>query len=60
VGSLPAGIEPFITGRSFGSFSIAGLSTVGTGGLVGSPDSLHLQNIYSFGDDLYYHREKHN
>jgi hypothetical protein len=60
VGSLPAGIEPFIAGRSFGSFSIAGQSTVGTGRLVGPPDSLHLQNIYSFGDDLYYQREKHN
>jgi outer membrane receptor protein involved in Fe transport len=27
---------------------------------VGPPDSLHLQNIYSFGDELYYQREKHN
>ena len=60
VGSLPAGIEPFIAGRPFGSFSIANLSTVGNGRLVGPPDSLHLQNIYSFGDDLYYQREKHN
>jgi hypothetical protein len=60
VGSLPAGIEPFITGRPFGSFSIANLSPVGVGRLVGPPDSLHLQNIYSFGDDLYYQRGKHN
>lgn len=60
VGSLPAGIQPFIAGRPFGSFSIANLSPVGTGRLVGPPDSLHLQNIYSFGDDLYYQRGKHN
>jgi hypothetical protein len=60
VGSLPAGIEPFIAGRPFGSFSIANLSTVGVGRLVGPPDSLHLQNIYSFGDDLFYKRGKHS
>ena len=60
VGSLPAGIEPFIAGRSFGSFSITNLAPVGTGRLVGPPDSLHLQNIYSFGDDLYYQRGKHS
>ena len=60
VGSLPAGIEPFIAGSPFGSFSIANLSPIGLGRLVGPPDSLHLQNIYSFGDDLYYQREKHN
>jgi hypothetical protein len=60
VGSLPAGIEPFIVGRPFGSFSIANLTTVGMGLLVGPPDSLHLQNIYSFGDDLYYQRGKHS
>jgi Carboxypeptidase regulatory-like domain len=60
VGSLPAGIEPFITGRPFGFFSITNLTTVGTGRLVGPPDSLHLQNIYSFGDDLYYQRGKHS
>lgn len=59
VGSLPVGLEPFITGRPFGSFSIANLSPVGVGRLVGPPDSLHLQNIYSFGDDLYYQRGKH-
>jgi hypothetical protein len=59
VGLLPTGIEPFITGRQFGSFSIANLTTVGIGRLVGPPDSLHLQNIYSFGDDLYYQRGKH-
>jgi Carboxypeptidase regulatory-like domain/TonB dependent receptor len=60
VGSLPSGIEPFIAGRSFGSFSITNLTTVGTGRLVGPPDSLHLQNIYSFGDDLYYQRGRHS
>ena len=60
VGSLPAGIEPFITGRPFGSFSITNLATVGIGRLVGPPDSLHLQNIYSFGDDLNYQRGKHS
>jgi hypothetical protein len=27
---------------------------------VGPPDSLHLQNIYSFGDDLYYQRGRHS
>src|SRR4029077_6349984 len=54
VGSLPTGIVPFIAGRAFGSFSIANLTSVGNGRLVGPPDSLHLQNIYSFGDDLYY------
>ena len=59
VGSLPAGIEPFVAGRPFGSFSITNLTTVGSGRLVGPPDSLHLQNIYSFGDDLYYQRGKH-
>jgi len=56
VGSLPTGIEPFIVGRPFGSFSITNLSTVGIGRLVGPPDSLHLQNIYSVGDDLYHQR----
>jgi hypothetical protein len=60
VGSLPAGIEPFITGSPFGSFSITNLTPVGLGRLVGPPDSLHLQNIYSFGDDLYYQRGKHS
>jgi hypothetical protein len=59
VGSLPNGIEPFISGRSFGSFSITSLSAVGVGRLVGPPDSLHLQNIYSVGDDLFYQRGKH-
>jgi Carboxypeptidase regulatory-like domain len=59
VGSLPAGIKPFIAGRAFGSFSITNLAPVGTGRLVGPPESLHLQNIYSFGDDLYYQRGKH-
>jgi hypothetical protein len=60
VGSLPTGIEPFITGRPFGSLMITNLATVGVGRLVGPPDSLHLQNIYSFGDDLYYQRGKHS
>jgi hypothetical protein len=60
VGSLPAGIEPFISGRPFGSFMITNLTPVGNGRLVGPPDSLHLQNIYSFGDDLYYQWGKHN
>jgi hypothetical protein len=60
VGPLPAGIQPFLTGHPFGFFSITNLATVGTGRLVGPPDSLHLQNIYSFGDDLYYQRGKHN
>jgi len=60
VGSLPTGIEPFITGRPFGSLSITNLTPVGLGRLVGPPDSLHLQNIYSFGDDLYYQRGKYS
>jgi hypothetical protein len=60
VGSLPTGIEPFISGRPFGSFSITNLTPVGIGRLVGPPDSLHLQNIYSFGDDLNYQRGKHS
>jgi Carboxypeptidase regulatory-like domain/TonB dependent receptor len=60
VGSLPAGLQPFIAGRPFGSFSITNLSPVGTGRLVGPPDSLHVQNIYSFGDDLYFQRGKHS
>jgi Carboxypeptidase regulatory-like domain len=60
VGSLPAGLQPFIAGRPFGSFSITNLSPVGNGRLVGPPDSLHIQNIYSFGDDLYYQRGKHS
>jgi hypothetical protein len=60
VSSLPAGIEPFIAGRPFGSFTITNLTPVGNGRLVGPPDSLHLQNIYSFGDDLYYQRGKHS
>ena len=60
VGSLPAGIEPFLTGHPFGFFSITNLATVGAGRLVGPPNSLHLQNIYSFGDDLYYQQGKHN
>jgi carboxypeptidase family protein/TonB-dependent receptor-like protein len=60
VGSLPTGIEPLIAGRPFGSFSITNLSAVGNGRLVGPPDSLHLQNIYSLGDDLFYQRERHS
>jgi hypothetical protein len=59
-GSLPTGIEPFIAGRVFGFFSITNLTPVGNGRLVGPPDSLHLQNIYSFGDDLYYQRGRHS
>ena len=27
---------------------------------MGPPDSLHLHNIYSLGDDLYYQRGKHS
>ena len=60
VGSLPAGLQPFIAGRPFGSFMIANLTPVGTGRLVGPPDSLHLQNTYSFGDDLYYQFGRHS
>jgi len=60
VGSLPAGLQPFIAGRPFGFLMIANLTPVGNGRLVGPPDSLHLQNIYSFGDDLYYQRGKHS
>jgi hypothetical protein len=60
VGSLPTGVEPFIAGRPFGFFSITNLTLVGNGRLVGPPDSLHLQNIYSFGDDLYSQRGKHS
>ena len=60
VGSLPTGTEPFIAGRPFGFFMITNLTSVGTGKLVGPPDSLHLQNIYSFGDDLYDQRGKHS
>jgi hypothetical protein len=60
VGSLPTGIEPFVAGRAFGSFAITNLTSVGLGRLVGPPDSLHLQNIYSLGDDLYYQRGKHS
>ncbi len=60
VGSLPTGIQPFLTGHPFGFFSITNLATVGTGRLVGPPNSLHLQNIYSLGDDLYYQRGKHS
>jgi hypothetical protein len=60
VGSLPAGLEPFIAGRPFGFLMITNLTPVGNGRLVGPPDSLHLQNIYSFGDDLYYQRGKHS
>ena len=60
VGSLPTGIEPFIAGRPFGSFAITNLTPVGNGRLVGPPDSLHLQNVYSCGDDLYYQRGKHS
>jgi TonB dependent receptor len=60
VGSLPAGIEPFLAGRPFGSFTITNLSPVGNGRLVGPPDSLHVQNIYSFGDDFYYQRQRHS
>lgn len=60
VGSLPAGIEPFISGRPFGFFMITNLTPVGNGRLVGPPDSLHLQNIYSFGNDLYDQRGRHS
>jgi hypothetical protein len=60
VGSLPGELEPFLAGHPFGSFSITNLTTVGVGRLVGPPDSLHLQNIYSFADDLYGQRGKHN
>jgi hypothetical protein len=58
--SLPTGIQPFLAGRQFGSFTITNLSPVGNGRLVGPPDSLHVQNIYSFGDDFYYQRQKHS
>jgi hypothetical protein len=60
VGSLPAGLQPFIAGRPFGFLMVTNLTPVGNGRLVGPPDSLHLQNIYSFGDDLYYQRGKHS
>jgi hypothetical protein len=60
VGSLPTGIDPFIAGRPFGFFSITNLTPVGNGRLVGPPNSLHLQNIYSFGGDLYDQRGKHS
>jgi hypothetical protein len=60
VGSLAPAIEPFVAGRPFGSFSITNLTPVGNGRLVGPPDSLHIQNIYSFGDDLHYQRGNHS
>jgi len=56
---LPAGIPSLIAGLPFGSFSISGLTGVGFGGLSGPPPNLHLQNIYSFADDVYWQRGKH-
>ena len=59
--SLFPGWPGFIPGSPFESFTVSGLSGMGFGGNAGptSHPSLHLQNIYSFADDVYYSRGKH-
>ena len=58
--SFPGG-PGFLAGAPFEAFSVGGLSGVGFGGNAGPPfhPSLHLQNIYSVADDVYYSHGKH-
>jgi hypothetical protein len=58
--SFPGG-PGFIPGAPFESFSVSGLSGIGFGGNAGPSylPSRHLQNIYSFSDDLFSTRGKH-
>ena len=58
--SFPGG-PGFLAGAPFEAFAVTGLSGMGFGGNAGPTyhPSLHLQNIYSFADDVYYSRGKH-
>jgi hypothetical protein len=58
--SFPGG-PGLLANSPFESFSVSGLSAVGFGSNAGPPGSpsVHLQNIYSFADDLFYTLGKH-
>jgi hypothetical protein len=58
--SFPGG-PGFLAGAPFESFAVTGLTAVGFGGNAGPPStpSVHLQNIYSIADDVYYTHGKH-
>ena len=51
----------FLSGWPWNQVAITGLSTAGFGQIAGPPQepALHLQNIYSLADDVYYTRGKH-
>jgi len=54
-----AGIPTLVTGQPFGQLTITPYSTVGGSQILGPPDAYHLQNIYTFSDDVFYSRGKH-
>jgi hypothetical protein len=54
-----SGIPSFTPGEPFGTLGIGGLSSIGVSVLTGPPSVVHVQNIYSFADDVYLNRGKH-
>ena len=53
------GIPTFVVGEPFGNFSVGGLSAMGVQSSYGPPNPFHLQNVYTFGDDVNYVRGRH-
>jgi len=50
------GIPTFVTGQPLGTLAVTGLSQLGN---TGNFSPFHIQNIYTFADDVYYTRGKH-
>jgi hypothetical protein len=58
--SFPGG-PGFLANQPFGTFGVSGLSSNGFGSIAGPPNvrAMHLQNIYSIADDVFWQRGKH-
>ena len=54
-----AGVPSFVSGEPVGALAITGITSIGGSILEGPPYPFHLQNLYSFGDDLYYSKGRH-
>jgi hypothetical protein len=55
-----AGIPALVPGQPFGQVTITPFATIGGSQILGPPDAFHLQNIYTFSDDVFYSRGKHS
>jgi hypothetical protein len=53
----PANLPTFVAGQPLGVLTVTGLSQLGN---TGNFTPFHIQNIYTFGDDLNYTRGKHS